>query len=90
MKDKIIDQLSRLRNNLTNSELETKINIIHKLIDQTNNSIRRQNYINGKYVTPKSKPDEKDSSNSTYKIKKHVEKNKANNTPNKIESKHVK
>ena len=90
MKDKIIDQLSRLRNNLTNSELETKINIIHKLIDQTNNSIRRQNYINAKYVTPKSKPDEKDSSNSTNKIKKHVEKNKANNTPNKIESKHVK
>ena len=50
-KDKIIDQLLKSLTSLTNSELESKNNIIRKLLDQTNDeekkkSIQRQNGIN--------------------------------------------
>ena len=48
------------------------------------------NNINAKSNTAKNKSDEKHSSESTKKIKNHGEENKANNSPNKIESKNVK
>ena len=49
-KDKIIDQLLKSLSSLTNSELESKNNIIHKLLDQTNGEekkklLKRQNDI---------------------------------------------
>ena len=90
-KDKIIDQLLKSLSSLTNSELESKNNIIHKLLDQTNDeekkkSIQRQNDINTKSDIADNKSDEKDSFNSTKKIKEHAERNKANNLPNSTES----
>ena len=77
-KDKIIDQLLKSLSSLTNSELESKNNIIHKLLDQTNDeyrkkSIQRQNDINTKSDIADNKSDEKDSFNSTKKIKGHTE-----------------
>ena len=94
-KDKIIDQLLKSLSSLTNSELESKNNIIHKLLDQTNDeyrkkSIQRQNDINTKSDIADNKSDEKDSFNSTKKIKEHAERNKANNLPNSTESRDVK
>ena len=86
-KDKIIDQLLKSLSSLTNSELESKNNIIHKLLDQTNDeekkkSIQRQNDINTKSDIADNKSDEKDSFNSTKKIKEHAERNKTNNLRN--------
>ena len=77
-KDKIIYQLLKSLSSLTNSELESKNNIIHKLLDQTNDedrkkSIQRQNDINTKSDIADNKSDEKDSFNSTKKIKGHTE-----------------
>ena len=89
-KIKIIDQHLKSLNNLTKSELESKNNNIHELIDQTNDEEKKldttQNNINAKSNTAKNKSDEKDSSDSTKKIKKHAGKNKANNSQNKFES----
>ena len=75
LKEKIIDQLLKSLRNLTNSELESKNNIIHKLFDQTNDeekkkSIRRQNDINTKSDIADNKSDEKHSSKKTNKGKK--------------------
>ena len=94
-KDKIIDQLLKSLSSLTNSELESKNNIIHKLLDQTNDEekekwIPHQNDINTKSDIADNKSDEKDSFNSTKKIKEHAERNKANNLPNSTESRDVK
>ena len=94
-KEKIIDQLSKPLRGLTNSELESKINIIHKLLDQTYDEkkkkwIPRQNDTNTKSDIADNKSDEKDSFNSTKKIKEHAERNKANNLPNSTESRDVK
>ena len=91
-KNKIIDKLLKLLSSLTNSELEPKNNIMHKLLDQTNdeeikNSMRRQNDISTKTNTADNKSDEKDSFNSNKKIKEHAERNKANNLPNKKKKK---
>ena len=60
-KEKIIDQILKSLNNLNNSELKSKNNIIHKLIDQTNGKekIRRQSCINVKYDTAKNKSNKK-------------------------------
>ena len=57
---------------LTNSELESKSNIIHKLLDQTNDndkkkSTRRQNDIKSNSNTDDNKSDEIDSFDSTKK-----------------------
>ena len=57
---------------LTNSELESKSNIIHKLLDQTNDndkkkSTRRQNDIKSNSNTDDNKSDETDSFDSTKK-----------------------
>ena len=87
-KDKIIDQLLKSLSSLTNSELESKNNIIHKLLDQTNDeekkkSIQRQNDINTESDIADNKSDEK---HSVKKTKKHAERNKANNSPNNAES----
>ena len=41
-KDKIIDQLLKSLSSLTNSELESKNNIIHKLLDQTNDEEKKK------------------------------------------------
>ena len=41
-KDKIIDQLLKSLSSLTNSELESKNNIIHKLLDQTNGEEKKK------------------------------------------------
>ena len=95
MKEKIIDQLLKSLSSLTNSELESKSNIIHKLLDQIideekKKSIQCQSYINTKSDIANNIFDEKDSFNSTKKIKKHAERNKANNLPNNTESRHVK
>ena len=95
LKEKIIDQLLKSLRNLTNSELESKNNIIHKLFDQTNDeekkkSIRRQNDINTKSDIADNKSDEKDSFDGTKKIKEHSERNKANNSPNNTQSSNVK
>ena len=94
-KEKIIDQLLKPLRGLTNSELESKINIIHKLRDQTYDEkkkkwIPRQNDTNTKSDIADNKSDEKDSFNSTKKIKEHAERNKANNLPNSTESRDVK
>ena len=94
-KEKIIDQLLKPLGGLTNSELESKINIIHKLLDQTYDEkkkkwIPRQNDTNTKSDIADNKSDEKDSFNSTKKIKEHAERNKANNLPNSTESRDVK
>ena len=94
-KEKIIDQLLKPLRGLTNSELESKINIIHKLLDQTYDEkkkkwIPRQNDTNTKSDIADNKSDEKDSLNSTKKIKEHAERNKANNLPNSTESRDVK
>ena len=91
-KDKIIDQLLKSLSSLTNSELESKNNIIHKLLDQTNDeekkkSIQRQNDINTKSDIADNKSDEK---YSNKKTKEHAERNKANNSPNNTESRDVK
>ena len=91
-KDKVIDQILKSLGSLTNSELESKNNIIHKLLDQTNDeekkkSMQRQNDINTKSDIADSKSDEKD---STKKIKEHAERNNANNSPNNTESRDVK
>ena len=91
-KDKIIDQLLKSLSSLTNSELESKNNIIHKLLDQTNDeekkkSIQRQNDINTKSDIADNKSDEKD---STTKIKAYAERNKANNSANNTKSRDVK
>ena len=91
-KDKIIDQLLKSFISLTNSELESKNNIIHKLLDQTNDEekkkpIQRQNDINTKSDIADNKSDEKHSSKKT---KEHAERNKANNSPNNTESRDVK
>ena len=91
-KGKVIDQILKSLSSLTNSELESKNNIIHKLLDQTNDeekkkSIQRQNDINTKSDIADSKSDEKD---STKKIKEHAERNNANNSPNNTESRDVK
>ena len=91
-KDKIIDQLLKSLSSLTNSELESKNNIIHKLLDQTNDeekkkSIQRQNDINTKSDIADNKSDEK---YSNQKTKEHAERNKANNSPNNTESRDVK
>ena len=80
---------------LTNSELESKNSIIHKLLDQTNDeekktSMRRQNYINTKTSTSDNKSNEKDCFDSTKKIKEHAERNKANNSSNNTESRDAK
>ena len=48
--------------------------------------IQRQNKINTKSDIADNKSDEKDSFNSTKKIKEHAERNKANNLPNSTES----
>ena len=95
LKEKIIDQLLKSLRNLTNSELESKNNIIHKLFDQTNDeekkkSIRRQNDINTKSDIADNKSDEKDSVDGTKKIKERSERNKANNSPNNTQSSNVK
>ena len=95
VKEKIIDQLLKSLRNLTNSELESKNNIIHKLFDQTNDeekkkSIRRQNDINTKSDIADNKSDEKDSVDGTKKIKERSERNKANNSPNNTQSSNVK
>ena len=95
IKEKIIDQLLKPLRGLTNSELESKINIIHKLLDQTYDEkkkkwIPRQNDTNTKSDIADNKSDEKDSFNSTKKIKEHAERNKANNLPNSTESRDVK
>ena len=95
LKEKIIDQLLKSLRNLTNSELESKNNIIHKLFDQTNDeekkkSIRRQNDINTKSDIVDNKSDEKDSVDGTKKIKERSERNKANNSPNNTQSSNVK
>ena len=94
-KDKIIDQLLKSFISLTNSELESKNNIIHKLLDQTNDKemkklIPRQNDMSFKSNIVDNKSDEKDSLNSTKKIKEHNERNKANDLPNSPESRDVK
>ena len=94
-KEKIIYQLLKSLSSITNSELESKKNIIHKLLDQTNGeqkkkSISRQNDINTKSDIADNKSDEKDSFNSTKKIKEHTERNKANNLPNSTESRDMK
>ena len=52
--------------------------------------IRCQNEINTKSDTADNKSDEKDSFDSTKKIKEHAERNKANNSPNNTESRDVK
>ena len=52
--------------------------------------IRRQNDINTKSNTADTKSDEKDSFDSTKKIKEYAGKNKANNSLNKTESREVK
>ena len=72
MKDKIIDQLLKSLSSLTNCELDSKNNIIQKLLDQTNDEkkkkwIPRQNDINTKSDIGDNKSDEKDSFNSTKK-----------------------
>ena len=90
-KDKIIDQLLKSLGSLTNSELKKK-NIIHKLLDQTNDeekkkSIQRQNGINTESDIADNKSDEK---HSVKKTKKHAERNKVNNSPNNAESRDVK
>ena len=95
LKEKIIDKLLKSLRNLTNSELESKNNIIHKLFDQTNDeekkkSIRRQNDINTKSDIADNKSDEKDSVDGTKKIKERSERNKANNSPNNTQSSNVK
>ena len=94
-KDKVIDQLLNSLSSLTNSALESKNNIIHKLLDRTNDedkkkSIQRQNDINTKSDIAENKSDEKDSFNSAKKIKEHAERNKANNSPNNTEYSDVK
>ena len=94
-KDKVIDQLLNSLSSLTNSALESKNNIIHKLLDRTNDeekkkSIQRQNDINTKSDVAENKSDEKDSFNSAKKIKEHAERNKANNSPNNTEYSDVK
>ena len=43
-KEKIIDQLFKSLSSLTNSELESKNNIIHKLLDQTNDEEKKKSY----------------------------------------------
>ena len=68
---------------------------MHKLLDQTNaeekkKSMRCQNDINPKTDTADNKSDEKDSFDSSKKIKEQAERNKANNSPNNTESKDVK
>ena len=93
-KDKIIDQLLISLTNLTNSELESKNRIIHKLIDTNNNeenqhSVRHQHQIdkNVNAIKKKSIIHECCSdSDSIKKIKEHVEKTKVDNLPNKIKS----
>ena len=80
---------------LTNSELESKSNIIHKLLDQTNDndkkkSTRRQNDIKSNSNTDDNKSDENARFDSTKEIKEHDERNKANNSSNSTESKGVK
>ena len=52
--------------------------------------MRRQNDINTKTSTSDNKSNEKDSFDSTKKIKEHAERNKANNSPNNTESRDVK
>ena len=91
-KDIIIDQLLKSLSSLTNPELESKNNIIHKLLDQTNEeekkkSIQRQNDISTKSEIADNKSDEK---HSTKKTKEDTERNKANNSPNNTESRDVK
>ena len=95
LKEKIIDQLLKSLRNLTNSELESKNNIIHKLFDQTNDeekkkSIRSQNDTNSKSEIADNKSDEKDSCDGTKKIKERSERNKANNSLNNTRSSNVK
>ena len=92
---KINDQFLKSLSSLTSSELESKNNIIHKLLDQTNDeekkkSLQRQNDISTKSDIAANKSDEKDSFNSTKKIKEYAERNKANNSPNNTESRDVK
>ena len=92
MKEKIFDQLLKSLSTLTNSELESKNIIIHKLPDQKNDkekkkSIQRQNDINTKSDIADNKSDEKD---STTKIKAYAERNKANNSANNTKSRDVK
>ena len=94
-KNKIIEQLLKSLSSLTNSELESKNNMLHKLLDQTNHeekkkSIQRQNDINFKSYIADNKSDEQDSFNSTKNIKEHTERNKANNLSNNTESRDVK
>ena len=94
-KNKIIYQLLKSLSSITNSELESKNNIIHTLLDQTNDEekkkpIQRQNDINTKSDIADNKSDEKDSFNSTKKIKELAERNKANNSPNNTASGDVK
>ena len=91
-KDKIIDQLLKSFSSLTNFELESKNNIMHKLLDETNDEekkkqIQRQNDINTKSDIADNKSDEK---YSNKKTKEHAERNKANNSPNNTESRDVK
>ena len=92
---KINDQFLKSLSSLTSSELESKNNIIHKLLDQTNDeekkkSLQRQNDISTKSDIAANKSDEKDSFNITKKIKEYAERNKANNSPNNTESRDVK
>ena len=92
MKEKIFDQLLKSLSTLTNSELESKNIIIHKLPDQKNDkekkkSIQRQNDINTKSDIADNKSDEK---HSTKKTKEHTERNKTSNSPSNTESRDVK
>ena len=90
-KDRIIDQLLNSLTNLTNSEFESKNNIIQKLIDKNNiegniQSVRRRNDKNELTDPVKSQSDKSDYSNvgdSIKNIQEHVEKMKANGSPNK-------
>ena len=52
--------------------------------------MQSQNDINTKTDTADNKSDEKDSFDSTKKIKEHAERNKANNSPNNTEFRDVK
>ena len=91
-KDKIIDQLLKSLSSLTNSELESKNNIIHKLLDQTNDEEKKKLIRPQNGITTKSDIADNNSNgkHSTKKTKEHAERNKANNSPNNTESRDVK
>ena len=91
-KDKIIDQLLKSLSSLTNSELESKNNIIHKLLDQTNDEEKKKLIRPQNGITTKSDIADNNSNgkHSAKKTKEHAERNKANNSPNNTESRDVK